>query len=282
MADPTPTDPVAARFLRDIATDLSAKDLRTPTFIAASLRARVALKHPNLSTAELARVVGGEPVLSARVVALANSAAMQRGGKPITDLRSAVTRVGQNAVRNVAVALALEQITHTRELEPFRLRAAQTWAHSLEVGVLAHVLARYCSSVGPDEALFAGLVHDLGHFYAMWRAAQYPELTRTPERVRTLVRELHPSIGAALLHNLKLGDSIVRAVREHELEPASLAQRSLSQILSIANRSANAQAPAPAELPPAGDAGELNEQTAQQVLAEHLDEVAWLMAVMKG
>ena len=44
------------------------------------------------------------------------------------------------------------------------------------VAALACVLARHRGGMDPDEALFAGLVHDLGHFYLMWRATRFPEL----------------------------------------------------------------------------------------------------------
>src|SRR6185369_14657938 len=99
------------------------------------------------------------------------------GGRRRTDVRSAVTRVGQNAVHNVAMALTLQQLTHAKELLPFRAKSEEVWAHSMEVAVLAYLLAKHLKNINPDEALFAGLVHDIGHFYLMWRAARFPELT---------------------------------------------------------------------------------------------------------
>ena len=170
-----------APYLRDIADALSRDEVECPTFVDASLGARLALKDPNLSVTQVAAVVAGEPLLSARVVAYANSAAANRGGKPVTDVKTAVMRMGQNAVRNIAVALALRQISHAKELEPFRLQAREILEHGLEVAVLGNVLALHHGKVAPDDALFAGLVHDLGHFYALWRAAQFPALAARPQ-----------------------------------------------------------------------------------------------------
>jgi putative nucleotidyltransferase with HDIG domain len=277
---------VADRFLQDMAQSLSSQELRCPTFVDASLGARFALKNPNLSTADLARVVAGEPVLSARVVALANSAAIRRGGKRITDVRSAVTQVGQNAVRNIAVTLALQQMAYAKELQAFRVQAEQIWAHSLEVAVIGHVLARYHGKTNPDEALFAGLVHDLGHFYAMWRAAQFPELAGHPDEVRALAHDTHAAAGVALLRSLKLAETVILAVSEHERDPATLAPASLSRLLSIANRCANTPSPPPpegaADLPVLDPRVGLDEPTARALLDEHFDDVIWLLAVMKG
>jgi putative nucleotidyltransferase with HDIG domain len=278
-------DPVVARFLQDVSDDLSRDEVLCPTFVDASLRARLALKNPRLSPAELATVVAGEPVLSARIVALANGAALRRGGKAVNDVRTAVLRVGEDAVRNIAVALALQQIAHARELESFRDQARAIWAHSLEVAALAHVLAAHRGGISPDDAMFAGLVHDLGHLYAMWRAAQVPELVRQPDTLRALVHDAHAAVGAALLRHMALTETIILAVEEHESDPGRLAPGGLSQLLSVANRCADASGPTGAvagqdSAAPAG-AG-LDEASAHAILTENVGEVAWLLATMKG
>ena len=58
----------------------------------------MALSRKELGTNELAKVVLSEPLLSARVVALANSAALSPNGRPVTDLKNALIIVGHNAV----------------------------------------------------------------------------------------------------------------------------------------------------------------------------------------
>jgi HD-like signal output (HDOD) protein len=281
-------DPSFASYLRDISGAVSGDEVECPTFVDASLGARLALKDPNLSVTQVTKVVAGEPLLSARVVAYANSAAIHRGGKPVTDVKTAVMRIGLNAVRNIAVALALRQVGHAKELEPFRPQAREILEHGQEVAVLGHVLALHHGKVAPDDALFAGLVHDLGHFYALWRASQFPALVAHPQEVRSLAHDHHAAVGAALLRSLKLGDPIILAVREHEDDPALLAPGSLSQILCLANRCANNPAaqgghtsPTPAQDGPATE-GSLDEPAAHALLAEHFDEVIWLLAAIKG
>jgi HD-like signal output (HDOD) protein len=274
-------------YLQDIENAVSCDALECPTFVDASLGARLALKNPNLSVAQVAKVVGGEPLLSARVVAYANSAAVNRGGKPVTDVKNAVMRIGQNAVRNISVALALRQIAHAKELEPFRAQAREVLEHGVEVAAISNVLAVHHGTVAPDEAAFAGLVHDLGHFYALWRAAQLPELLARPNEVRQLVHDCHAAVGSIMLRGLKLTESIILAVREHEDDPVNLAPGSLSQLLSVANRCANTLSPHAGEAadrpPPAlAPHGGLDEPNARALLEEHFDEVIWLLAAMKG
>jgi len=273
------------RFLRDIAQDLSRKDLKFPTFIDASLGVRMALGKKDLSNIELARVVTSEPLLCARVVALANSAALNPSGREVSDVKSAVVLVGQNAVRSLSVTLAMEQIARAKELEPFKAQARELWEHCLEVAALAFVIGKRRGLANPDEALFAGLVHDLGHFYLMWRATQFPELTQQPEELRAIVHDWHPGIGSALLQSLDLPEGVSRACDEHELPPSVLPPGSLSELISLSNRCAESRTNrAPPEVIP-GDEGatdELDAETTRAILDEASKEVESLIAALKG
>ena len=107
--------------------------------------------------------------------------------------------VGQNAVRSLSVTLAMEQISRAKELEPFKVQARELWEHCLEVAALAFVIGKRRGLANPDEALFAGLVHDLGHFYLMWRATQFPELVEQPDEIARDRARLAPGhrLGAA-------------------------------------------------------------------------------------
>ena len=52
-------EPSFAAYLRDITSALSRDELECSTFVDASLGARLALKDPNLSVAQVAKVVAG-------------------------------------------------------------------------------------------------------------------------------------------------------------------------------------------------------------------------------
>ncbi len=286
MPEPTDANGFAYRFLQDIAQDLSRKDLKFPTFIDASLGVRMALGKKDLSNADLARVVGSEPLLSARVVALANSVALNPTGREVSDLKNAVMMVGQNSVRSLAVSLAMDQIAHAKEIEPFKAQAKQVWEHSLEVAAVSHVLAGRQGLASPDEALFTGLVHDLGHFYLMWRATKFPELVERPDQLRDIVHDWHPGIGSALLQSLDLPESVSRACDEHELAPTLLLPGSLSELLSVANRCSKFKQ-APGSSRAEGQSNEpahggLDEETARSILEEASREVSSLLAALKG
>ena len=76
-------------FRRSVRTVVGS-ELCFPTSLDASRRVFQALENPDIGLASLAKVVVAEPLLSARVIRLANSVAMNPGGQVVRDVRQAV------------------------------------------------------------------------------------------------------------------------------------------------------------------------------------------------
>lgn len=228
-----PTD-VSFRFLQEIADDLARRDVSFPTFAEATAAVRAALADPQVSAERVASVVSREPLLSVKLVRLANSSALNPTGKAVSDVRTAVIRVGLANVRSVAVAVAYEQLRADRALRQHGARAEAAWRHSVHVAALSRVIAGRMTRFSPDEALFAGLVHDIGYFYLLSRTPRYPELAGHPEALDAILREWHPSIGQAVLHSYKLPDAVIEAVGEHESAPQRIPPRTMADVVRLA------------------------------------------------
>jgi putative nucleotidyltransferase with HDIG domain len=145
----------------------------------------------------------------------------------------------------VATAVALEQLRDGAQSPAMRPFAEAAWRHSLQVAAIAYVLAKRLSRINPDEALFAGLVHDIGHFYLLSRASAYPEMEQNPEELSEILGQWHASIGQAVLHDLHVSDALIEAVGEHENRHYRSPPRSLSDIVSLANVAASKTNPVP-------------------------------------
>ena len=64
--------------------------------------------------------------------------------------------------------------------------------------------------------MLAGLIHDLGAFYMLYRAAQYDELRRRPDTIKHVIVHWHESIGVSLLNALGLPEEIILATEDHD------------------------------------------------------------------
>jgi putative nucleotidyltransferase with HDIG domain len=270
----------AFRFLENLAADLSKGEVSFPTFIDATVKVRLAVNDPSVTAERLARIISAEPLLSAKVVKLANSAALNQTGKEISDLKKAVLRVGFATVRTTAVAVAMEQLVASKDLEAFRQTSQTVWQHSLDVAAISYVLARKLTKLNPDEAMFAGLVHDIGHFYLMSRASKYPELTEHSEELGPLLQEWHASVGHAVLDALGLPEGILKAVDEHELPNYSMPPRTMTDVLIAAN--VLTRTPNPLDKPrDPGDRGNLDEQALRELLDESELELKSIVQALK-
>ena len=81
------------------------------------------------------------------------------------------------------MAIAMKQMLMSRSMVDFDELTRKLWEHSLHSAAAAYVLAKRMTRINPDEAKLAGVVHDLGAFYMLYRALQYPELRKRPERI---------------------------------------------------------------------------------------------------
>jgi len=230
---------VTFKILEDIARDLSSDEVSFPTFLDITFQVRTALKNPNLSVDQLAKLVGAEPLMSAKIIRMANSVALNPSGREIADVKSAIVRVGMEAVRTVSFAVAMEQLLKSKQMQAFEGMSRKLWEHTSHVAALCRVLARKIAKINGDEAMFAGLVHDIGVFYLMSRAAGFPELVNDKPELHGLLVGWHDNIGHALLSALGQPESVLTAVQEHEMDREIKEIKTLSDVLYVANKIAN-------------------------------------------
>lgn len=233
------TSAVTFKILEDIARDLSGDEITFPTFLDITFQVRTALKDPNLNVEQLAKLVGAEPLMSAKIIRMANSVALNPSGREIADVKSAIVRVGMEAVRTVSFAVAMEQLLKSKQMQVFEGISHKLWVHTSHVAALCRVLAKKLAKINGDEAMFAGLVHDLGVFYLLSRAANFPEIVADKAELHGLLVGWHDNIGHALLSALGQPESILTAVQEHETDREVKEIKTLSDVLYVANKIAN-------------------------------------------
>src|SRR5512140_1379128 len=117
---------VVKKVLEQIAFDAAHGDIVFSTHGEVALRVQKAIDDPNCSVDKLARLIAVEPMLSARVVAIANSVAYRRAGGSTSDVRSAIARLGFRTVRALAAAIIVRQLEGKTSKEHHAI-AAELW-----------------------------------------------------------------------------------------------------------------------------------------------------------
>jgi HD-like signal output (HDOD) protein len=230
------SDPQAFAFVQALASELSKGKVDLPSFPDIALRVRRALSDENVTQDNVVRVVGSEPALAARLMQIANSAALNFTGKPITELRTAIARMGFNMVRSAAIAFAMSQLKKVDSLKGLEKPLEELWRRSATVAAMSHAVARRFSKVNPDTALLAGLLHGIGQLYILTRSNQHPGLFANQAVYSTIVRDWHAAIAKALLENWDMTEEVVEAVSNYEdLERKHAGPVDLTDVLTVGN-----------------------------------------------
>lgn len=207
------------RFVQQLSADVAGPALELPSYPEVALRVQRVLTDANSGVELVVRVVGSEPVLASRILTMANSAALNRSGKPLTDLRAAAVRVGFDSLRTAAISFAVSQLRKAAEYKSIEKPMSRLWQESVGTAAMSYVLARKLQRFAPDMAMLAGLVSGVGKLYILTRSTRYPALFSDPESYHSIERQWHPQIARSILENWKLAPEIIAAVGEIEEAP---------------------------------------------------------------
>ncbi|WP_207887214.1 HDOD domain-containing protein [Pseudomonas sp. 30_B] len=186
-------DKVQQDLLRAIEND----ELVLPTLPEVALRVREAAEDPNSSVQDLAKVIGNDAALTARIIKVVNSPLL-RTNKEITDLQMAIGRLGMNYTCNLATGLAMEQMFQaTSDVVDRKMR--EVWNKSTEIAGICHALCRHYTRLAPDQATLAGLVHQIGALPILTYAEEHSELLADSISLNHVIERIHPVIGDRIL-----------------------------------------------------------------------------------
>jgi HD-like signal output (HDOD) protein len=213
-ATATPEERAAAlAFLQGLAAEVSEGSIDLPCFPNVVIRISTALADPATTSDQVVTIVGAEPRLAARVLQTANSAAFNTSGKPLTDLRSAITRLGHQMIQGTAMSYAMQQMKLEPALRSVAEPLTQLWTKSVAVASICRIIAAR-AKVGADEAFLTGLLHGIGNLYIMARAATQAAGTTAQHALLDLLAGWQASIGKAVLESWGFTEELCDAVGE--------------------------------------------------------------------
>lgn len=197
---------------------------------------------PRSSARDLEQVVSFEPPLAAKVLRLANSPYYGGRGR-VQDVQMAITALGFDTLRNLAVCLSVASGLVQREARQNVMDQRALWRHSVTTAVVARRLAREADLEDVDEVFTAGLLHDIGVFViALGRPEAYGEIVRVGlERnldQRRAEREVlgfdHAEVGCAFAQRWHFPHALQDMIANHHT-PAAGERAPLKHALTLAN-----------------------------------------------
>ena len=209
-----------------------------PTIPRVVRRAMAILRDPASSTHELVAELAQDPVMSARVLRLANSSYFA-GRRTLASIDDAVGAVGTQALGTLLIASGLSSAF----VEVSGVHLRDFWMHSGVTAMAARTLARQCGA-DPEAAYLAGLLHETGHLILCQAFAEHARrwFAHEPARHGQPLADLemqafgtnHPRVGAFWCESMQFPDPVSDAVALY-LQPELADVDSLAPIVKVAS-----------------------------------------------
>ena len=202
--------------LKRIAED----SLVLPTLPAVVTKALEVLKDPEVSFKQVGVIIERDPVLAARLLRSATSAAFSAGTKKVS-LPEALTRLGAKSVRAILVEATAQKVFLSRDPK-ISDSMKRLWQHSVAVGTLARDVLALSGNADSEAAYLAGLLHDVGKpvvaSILLEFERQVTEVYNRPfidsAEWISVIGRTHRPVGVALAEKWQMPEQVTRCIRE--------------------------------------------------------------------
>lgn len=232
-----------AAFSEAIEREMRTGEFVFPTSMQAAMMIRRALEESDAGLTAVAKVISLEPVLSVKLLRMANSVFYNPSGIEVTDVQRALMRVGVNNARILALSVIGDQLATATEFAPVIRLAEQLWRHSLDVASLAFAISIQLENAQADTAMLAGMVHDIGQFYLLSRVHEFPELLHEQSELAEFILYWDKQVGQAVLRAMGTPDVIVEALDNQDTCSGVWPPHKLSDLIFLANSAAGTPNP---------------------------------------
>lgn len=205
-------------------------DLPSPS--QSALRILRACSDDRVTGAQLAALVASDPLLTAELLRVVNSAYFGMARK-IQSIKHAVNILGQSTLRNVVLCISVRDVIK-RDAVP-EVNLAVFWEDALRHAVCARLLAKMLK-IDPEHAFTAGLLQDFGllvllffhpHLSNQWAAIRKQDPQSRYETEKKLFNTTHDQVMLSLGQSWALPDELVAPLGAHH------------QIVSVTAETAN-------------------------------------------
>ncbi len=195
----------------EIYDDLINDQLVVPSMPEVALKIRNLVEDADIPVTQLAKALNTDPAISAKLIKSANGA-LYHGQPAVDTCARAISRLGLNTTKHLVVSFVLRNLFHEKiHTDLLNERARDLWHHSVEIASISMALAQASPGLDAEEALLAGLLHDIGELVILTYAESYPDLIVDSEALDGVVKQLKAEIGAVILREWQFPEALVEA-----------------------------------------------------------------------
>ncbi|MBL7049375.1 MAG: HDOD domain-containing protein [Nitrospira sp.] len=195
-----------------------------------------------VSAESLEEIVIRDPVIASKIMGVANSA-FYGFGSETSKIDNAIMRIGFSNVRNIALGISLMTFlddSHTGGPIDYKT----VFRHSVVVGSLAQKICSMLKLKNGSEMFINGIIHDIGYLvlakyfpdiYSKVITCMQAESISLIEAEKRILGYAHYDIGAWLLNEWGLPESIINTTQYHHYPLESKGNRQHAALIHIAD-----------------------------------------------
>lgn len=190
--------------------DLNNNTVLLPSLPDSALRVNEMINHEDCSTQDVARIISQDPAMAVKIITAANCP-LFRGLSSIKTCEEAVSRLGLGTTQRLLRIYALRELFDSKNTS-IKAKMQDLWAHCVEVAAIAFVLAKQLKNISPEQAMLAGLIHDVGALPLLKYIESQSFLFQAPRAIDEVVNALKAETGKMLLEKWNWPDELVSVV----------------------------------------------------------------------
>lgn len=191
------------------------KKLDLPALPEAALRIRRAINTPDVGTSEIIQIVQSDPVLSARLVKVANSP-LYGTWREIKTVRDAVRRLGLETTKNLSFSLSVKQLFSART-SLVKEYIHELYNESLAIAAIAYVVTQnQALHLDAEQALLSGLILNLGKIPILKYLDEHPNMLQSVDMLGKSIEHLHVPISTLIFNEWNFDPVFIEIVEQSD------------------------------------------------------------------
>jgi len=186
-------------FLAEVKDAVATEKLLLPSLPDVALKIKAECEKEDSSAEKIANVISQDPAMSVRLLQIANSS-LYRTRNSADNIQSAITKLGLNLVRDLIMSLSMKQLYRASN-DIIAERFHELWLASTKTASIARLLAMKIDHLDAEQAMLAGLIHNIGALPIILMAEDDDDLFDNTEALCEVVNKMQGEVGSYIFRN---------------------------------------------------------------------------------
>jgi HD-like signal output (HDOD) protein len=194
--------------------DLIQDKITLPSLPEVAQKIQKVFNSDDVNADKVAQILLADPAMTGKLIRVANSA-LYRGVTAIDTLPAVVVRLGMDTIYKLVMTYSMNELFESHS-EYVSKRMHQLSMHSRKVAAISRVLAENTKKFDPEQAMLAGLVHDLGVIVILHYIDLHGEELLDNQQLEQVISTMRPQITGMLMQKWNFTEEIIRVAEESE------------------------------------------------------------------